>query len=293
MRCLQAFEAAARLSSFTAAANALHTSQSSISRHIADLEKSLGGQLFIREKQRVRLSDRGEHLFRSVSHGLDGIRSGIRVVADWTPSSRVTIACTHAVSHLLLMPVFDALNEMMGEVGQIRIMSYEYETVESAPDPQIDIVFEYGEHDIRSPGRVRILPEAVRPICAPEFVRLHKAILDGPVSGWQSLPLLSMAIPNRGWATWEDWFRNRGIDRYMASTIDFENYVYLLEAAADGRGIALGARGLIERYLESKRLVPLDDHYYETDRALYATLTERGENSMPARYCVNQLAKLI
>ena len=293
MRCLQAFEAAARLSSFTAAAGALHTSQSSVSRHIADLEKSLGGRLFIREKQRVRLSPRGEHLFRSVLHGLDSIRSGIRVVTDWTSPSRVTIACTHAVSHLLLMPVFEALNGAMGETGQVRIMSYEYETVETAPDPQIDIVFEYGEHDIRTTGRVRILPEAIRPICAPGFARQHKDILGGPVSRWQTLPLLSMAIPNRGWATWDDWFRSQGIDQGVASTIDFENYVYLLEAAADGRGIALGARGLTESYLESNRLIPLKDDYFETDRALYAALTEHGENSIPARHCLKQLANLI
>ena len=102
-----------------------------------------------------------------------------------------------------------------------------------------------------------------------------------------------MAIPNRGWATWDDWFRYQGIEQDAASTIDFENYVYLLEAAADGRGIALGARGLIERYLESKRLVPLNDNYYKTDRALYAALTEHGENRMPARHCLKQLSRLI
>ena len=293
IRCLRAFEAAARLSSFTEAAKALHTSQSSISRYIADLENSLGGRLFIREKQRVHLSDRGEHLFRSVSHGLDSIRSGLRVVSDWSASSQVTIACTHAVSHLLLMPIFEALNEAMGEADRIRILSYEYEAVETAPDPQIDIVFGYGERDMDSPDRVRVLPEAVRPICAPDFAQQNKAILDGPVSEWQSLPLLSMALPNRGWATWEDWFRRQGIDQSTTGTIEFENYVYLLEAAANGRGIALGARGLIESYIESNRLVVLVDEYYETERALYAVLTERGKNNPSARHCLTQLAKLI
>ncbi len=293
MRCLQAFETAARLSSFTAAASALHTSQSSISRHIADLEKSVGGQLFIREKQRVRLSDRGEHLFRSVSHGLESIRSGVRVVADWTPPSRVTIACTHAISHLLLMPVFESLNEAMRDTAQVRILSYEYETVETTPDPQMDIVFEYGEYNSGSPYRVKILPEAVTPLCSPEFAEQHKAILSGPVSDWQSLPLLGMEVPNRGWATWNDWLRNKGIERSTVHPVNFENYVYLLEAAADGRGIALGGRGLVERYLASNRLIALTDTHYETDRALYAVLTERGESSSEARYCLNQLATLL
>ena len=271
----------------------LHTSQSSISRHIADLEKIVGGQLFIREKQRVRLSGRGEHLYRSVSHGLDSIRSGMRVVSDWTASSRVTIACTHAVSHLLLMPIFEALNEAVGEANRIRILSYEYEAVEVAPDPQIDIVFGYGEGEAESPGRIRVLAEAVRPMCSPSFLALNQSILDGPVSGWLDLPLLSMALPNRGWATWEDWFRYLGVKYHESRTTEFENYVYLLEAAAGGRGIALGARGLIESYLETNRLVALADEYYESERALYAMLTGRGQDNPVAQQCLAELGKLI
>lgn len=83
VRCLKAFEASARHGSFTKAASELHTSQSSISRHIADLEDSLGVKLFVREKQRVSLSPQGAYLFRSVQNGLEKIQSGLKVVAEW------------------------------------------------------------------------------------------------------------------------------------------------------------------------------------------------------------------
>ncbi len=52
------------------------------------------------------------------------------------------------------------------------------------------------------------------------------------------------------------------------------NYVYLLEATAAGRGLALGWRGLIERYLE---VGTLGSSLFETEPAfdapLYAVLT--------------------
>ena len=138
-----------------------------------------------------------------------------------------------------------------------------------------------------------MLAEAVRPVCAPSFLAQNKAILQGAVSGWSELPLLNMALPNRGWATWKDWFYHQGVEYSESGMVEFENYVYLLEATANGRGLALGARGLIESYLESNRLVALTDEYYESDRALYAMLTDRGQDNPVAQNCLAQLAKLI
>ena len=56
---LRGFEAAARLGSFTAAADALALTQSALSRQIQTLEVSVGVPLFVREGPRVRLSPAG------------------------------------------------------------------------------------------------------------------------------------------------------------------------------------------------------------------------------------------
>ena len=285
---------AARLASFTAAAIELHTSQSSISRHVADLEQMTGGQLFVRERQRVHLSDRGEHLFRSVTHGLNSIQSGMEIVSNWAQPSRVTIACTHAVSQLVLLPKFEALNAALAETAQVRIMTYEYEAMNLPIDPQIDIIFEYGRLSASDSDRVIVLPEAVRPFASPEFADRHRAALSQPASSWSGLPFLTLGLPNRGWATWDDWFQEHALsfdgELIAGESIEFENYVYLLEAAVAGRGIALGARGLLESYVQSGRLVALGDEYLEFDRALYAVLTEQGQRSAAARLCLAELA---
>lgn len=117
IRCLKAFEASARLESFSAAARELHTSQSSISRHVCELEAILGSPLFERRKQRVCLTEQGKQLQRRVGQGLDTILDGLLQVVNWDADVPVTIGCTHAISHLLIMPVFEALQSAMSDFG--------------------------------------------------------------------------------------------------------------------------------------------------------------------------------
>ena len=78
---LQAFEAAARHCNFSRAAAELHTSQSAISRHIANLEARFNARLFDRyRKRQLVLSRQGELLFRAVVSGLDNIQAAIDTV---------------------------------------------------------------------------------------------------------------------------------------------------------------------------------------------------------------------
>ena len=55
------------------------------------------------------------------------------------------------------------------------------------------------------------------------------------------------------------------------------------EAAAAGKGIALGWQGLIERHLENGVLAPLVTDYVSFDRGIYAILTARGRGHPLAR----------
>ncbi|WP_347845749.1 LysR family transcriptional regulator [Planktomarina sp.] len=292
-RCLLAFEASARLESFTAAAQLLNTSQSSISRHIADLEAILGVAVFERRKQRVRLSEPGKLLFSKLSNGLDSIRDGMEQVANWNTDVPVTIGCTHAISHLLIMPVFDALQRNVSRFGKVRIMTTEYEVLDSQCDPQVDIVFAYDVGGVPSGEWVHLFSEAVKPVCSPEFRSEHAAELSRPPSQWRSIPLLDVSLPNRGWASWDDWFEAYGAKTVLPIADRFDNYIYLLEASASGRGIALGARGMIETYLTSGRLVETHGDYVEFERGFYAVLTARGREKTASRRCLEVLSSIL
>ena len=58
---LKVFEAVARNRSFTAAARELDVTQPAVSQKIAELEKSLGANLFVRNRTSVSLTPRAKY----------------------------------------------------------------------------------------------------------------------------------------------------------------------------------------------------------------------------------------
>jgi DNA-binding transcriptional LysR family regulator len=68
---LETFCKAAELSSFTAAAQALHLTQAAVSQRIAALEKALGKPVFQRQRGRVALSPAGRTVYDYAQRILD------------------------------------------------------------------------------------------------------------------------------------------------------------------------------------------------------------------------------
>lgn len=284
---LLAFESAARHSNFSRAAEELNTSQSAISRHIGTLESRLGTRLFDRSERRLRLTREGEQYHRAVLAGLEGIQAAAMAIADAAGGDHVTIACTHEVSHLFILPRFEALQAAVGADTRIHVMTVDYEALEAVPESGIDLVLAYDWPPAGPDSQVVALAEAVAPVCSPAFAARHRAVLDGPPQDWGGLPFLSMSARNRGWATWDDWFAIHGVPTPPPRFHDVNNYVYLLEAAAAGRGLALGWRGLIDRYLDTGALVLAADLWAAFDHPITATLTRRGRGRAAARTCLD------
>ncbi len=74
-QALQAFEAAARLSSFQDAADELAVTPSAISHRIRQFEDYCGQQTFVREARRIRLSAFGHQILPSVLRVLEDMRA--------------------------------------------------------------------------------------------------------------------------------------------------------------------------------------------------------------------------
>lgn len=292
MSALQAFEAAARLCNFSRAAEELHTSQSAISRHISSLESRLDTRLFDRRrKKQLLLTAQGKQFYEAVTAGLDNIRNCMDSISGTAAEEQLTIACTHEISHLFLLPRFDALQRAIGEHRTIRVLTCEYEAMERKPDPDIDILFRYDAGRETPADRVPILTEAIIPIVSQPYYQSHRDLLEAGLDAWSGLVFLELSKPNHGWATWSEWFALQGRPGLSPEYLYFNNYVYLLDAAAAGKGIALGWRGLIDRHIESGVLRGLGRKYTEFDRGIYAVLTEYGKSKALARRCLDCLVE--
>ena len=71
LMAIRAFESAARLGSFTAAASELFLTQSAVSRHVRNLEESLGVKVFERNGRRLTLTVEGREYMETMSDALD------------------------------------------------------------------------------------------------------------------------------------------------------------------------------------------------------------------------------
>ncbi|MER5672024.1 LysR substrate-binding domain-containing protein [Pseudonocardia alni] len=97
LACLQAFEAAARLESFAAAAGELHLAPATISHRIRALETRLGVPLFERMARTVRLTDLGRAYLPSVRDSLDDL--SVATVGLFGPARREQLTVRTQVSY--------------------------------------------------------------------------------------------------------------------------------------------------------------------------------------------------
>ncbi|NHU47975.1 MULTISPECIES: LysR family transcriptional regulator [Rhodococcus] len=110
LRQIEYFEAAARLGSITAAAQACHASQAAVSLAVADLEKNLAVQLLVRRKAKgVVLTDAGARVLsdaRRVLEAAGELRRDAHSLSN-TLHGTLTVGCYVTLAPFVIPPVLD------------------------------------------------------------------------------------------------------------------------------------------------------------------------------------------
>ncbi len=274
MTSLIAFECAARLCNFSRASVELNTSQPAISRHVRRLEEQLGISLFARQGKQISLTEQGRYFNDAVIGGLDAIDAAMDAVKSVEIVNHFIIACSHEISHLYVMPRFDVLQEAVGPDTEVRILTLEYDHQETLGGDEFDMRLAFrSSRNVPAKSRLLFGEDAV-PVCSPAFLERHLDVLSAPPEHWQGLPLLELSKPNLGWMDWTQWSHAHASP--VGKSAEFRrlnNYVYLLEAAVEGKGLALGWAGLVDRYLENGTLVAIPATRVQTGGGLYAILS--------------------
>ena len=289
LRSLIVFESAARHGNFSKAAGELHTSQPAVSRHIASLEEQLSTKLFERSRSGVTLTDAGERFRDAVVAGLRVIHSGVAEAISQSDGKQVVITCSHDISHLVIFPRFDALQDAVGEETRVRLLTYRDDPREQTNDPLTDVEVIWSKAnpfpDMAAEETAILFNEEVQLICSPDFAAAHAETLAKPMTEWSGLTVLDFKRPNQGWITWTDWCSRSEQPFPPLLRESFDTYIQVLEAAATGRGVALGWRTCIDPYLDTGALVMLDDAFVQFDGRLFAALTAKGRKNPFARTC--------
>jgi len=250
LETLQAFEAAARAGSFSAAAERLNLTHGAVSRQVAKLEHWMGLKLFERQARGVGLTVEGQRLYLRTSEAFALIADNTDRWVEPRGGAVVRLTSIPSVGGLWLMPRMAALES--GTPKLRIVLDVDIRQADLA-DEGIDLSVRCGRGGI--PGRVsqQLFEEHCFPVASPA---LAQEIGEGGPERLLEYPL----IHDSDASAWRAWLGQHRIDyRPRHEDRRFEDYNLVLDAAAHGLGIALARPPLTVNQLKSGRIVRVDE----------------------------------
>lgn len=266
---LQAFEAAARLQSFTAAARELGSTQSAVSQHVKRLESDLGTRLFHRVHRGVVPTRAGSQLHLAIQDGLERLADGYARARKQPEHEVINVATDYALGTYWMLPRLRHFRAAHPNVD-VRLVTSQQSVTPDQADVDIALLFGNG-YEIPAPTRL-LFGEGVRPVCSPAL--LERFALEASDQPLAELPLLQLeADHNALWFDWPRLFRRIGIATAPREPeLIFNNYTLLLQAALSGQGVAIGWSPFVEPLLQSGALVALTEQPVRSDNGYQIVL---------------------
>ena len=235
LQYLLGFEAAARLESFSKAADELGLSASAISHEMRLLEERFGQPLFIRQGRAIRLTDAGRDYQRTVMQSLEQLEGGFRRLEPYRKPGSVVIYCESDFASRWLLPRLDDLKRAVPGCEPWVDTSGKAIDFESL---EVSIAIVRGRLVTSNTPTQDLFEDILVPVASP---RLLSKMLQKP----EHL-LKHRLIHDERPEGWNDWFEAAGLPHADVSAgLDFSDREMALRAAEAGHGVALCTRGFV------------------------------------------------
>ena len=286
INALVVFEVAARHRNLTAAGAELCIAASAVSRHVATVERETGLSLFTRHGNRLELTAAGQRLADAIGAGLGHVRDVLTSLKQRESKRTLTIACSHDLAQIWLMPRFRELAEHIDD-RQVRVITAT--TYEGFDAPDIDLSIRFGNGQWPGFTAAHLFDEEGFPICAPELLARHPELRNAPPQVLMKYPLLRLASEETIGLKWADWLSHEGVKLPVVSGPVFSTFSLLLLELVAARGIALGYEGIVDQLFIDRRIVRLSDRSVRTGLGFY--LLYREPAPIPIETLVQVLRK--
>jgi len=235
---LVAFEAAARLGSFTKAAAELNLTQGAISRQVKDLEERLDLALFERVRQRVALTPAGRFY-------ADSLRETLARFATATAQT-IAFKGRGGTLDLAILPTFGTrwlIPRLPDFFARHRDVTIRFATRLRPFDfarEGLDAAIHFGDDYWPGATLHRLMGEVLVPVAAPALAKREKLIAPADL---RRAPLLIQATRPKAWP---EWFAANGLGPVGDQpTLSFEQFAMVLQAAVAELGVAMVPRLLV------------------------------------------------
>lgn len=257
LNALRAFEAAARHLNFSRAADELSVTPGAVSQQIQNLEDYVGAALFKRTPKGLLLTDAAQTALPALREAFDRLAEAASLLTAAVDGRRLTLTAAPSFAAKWLVPRLGKFEDAHPQVDVW--LSAGIDLVDLTAG-EVDLAIRYGAG--RYPGMEvrRLMSETVIPVASPELMATnpisqpsdlarHVLLHDGSPEPDDSCPDWTMWLAARG---------VKGVDGTRGPRFNQSSLV--IEAAANGRGVALAKRTLAQADLDAGRLVaPLQD----------------------------------
>ena len=252
---IRAFEAAARTGSFTRAAAELRVTSAAVSQQVRLLEEHFNKQLFVRQGNRLTLTDAGHAVLPQTTRALSNLAAVSARLLEPDLRSRLVVSAPYSLAELWLAPKLAQVAALHpGMPIEIRA---EEDPVQFSRH-EIDVRVSYGPHHYPNMRATQLVHDSVLAVCAPKF--WHSQRLG--VTRLSELPDDKFIHIDWGPAyashpSWADWFLASGLSRVPdpARGPRMTLSALAIMAARHELGVALGQKTMTRIDLEEHRLI--------------------------------------
>lgn len=245
------FEAAARLLSFSRAAEELNLTQAAVSRQIRALEEDLGIALFQRRNRAVFLTDAGRELNVTLGNALRDVASTADRLRGVAGKNEVVLLCQPCEAFHWLMPRLSSFHQQYPEI-ELKMVTW----AQPLTDYQgyFDVAMQSSSRDHGLHPLVFTAADEVFPVCSPGYLKGETLPLS--LDDLHHHTLLHHDAQPVYQLEWDTWLATFGYEMPpQRRRLAFDSYSVMVHAAVEGHGLAMGWRRTAQRMLDNGTLV--------------------------------------
>lgn len=255
---LRALEAAARRRSYSRAAEELSVTHGAVSQQIRKLEAELGATLFMRAGNAMVPTPAAAKLAAEVERAMEILKTGVAAFSEAAERDPLVVSLDPQLGTRWL-PL--RLPRLMADPAGANVdFLIESRTADFVTDG-VDMGVRYGESVSQNVEHALLFRETLFPVASPTLAAQHQVS--------EPRDILSMPMLRHRHRPWKLWLSAFDLPDH-GEGLEFEDSLMLLEAAAQGMGVALARGSLVEQDLAGGRLVRLLPHAVDNQFAFYA-----------------------
>ncbi len=272
LNAMRAFEAAARHSSFTKAADELCVTPAAISQQIKFLEDYLQIRFFIRSNKGIAMTEAGKTYYPLVTEGFQTLARATRRLNSFKSSDHLNVSILPSLASQWLGRY---LFEWCVQYPDIQITVQATHNEEDLNKSEYDIRITYGERHYQNTICEQLVTDSVSPVCSPALLQKENQLLSP--SDLKNFRLLHIdwggsydTLPS-----WDEWLSAANVESSIHERSPIFNLSSLaIQAAVKGEGVVLGQNLMVRDEIASGLLVKPFELSLPLREAYYITYTE-------------------